>query len=379
MSARSSRHTGKDRTQLRILFEASWWREGPPSLKRVLRESIQTWQRCYPNDRLAVLVKPDARKLAEEELGPAVIVRTTRWRPQALAAMVGTILPSLRLRPDVVFTHNFTSLTPFSRRVVLIHDVMFCEHPEWFTRAENLYFSLMPRTAPFAHSILGTSATEAGRISRYLRGRTVTPVGLGMSQELIGAAPVDALPEVLSDLVPGRFLLSVGRLNARKNLMATIQGALAADLLSKEFPLLVVGSRDGLQDTAPIDVQDAVNAGFVRYTGYVDDSVLVWLYKHCQFFTFLSLDEGYGLPPLEALQFGAPVLVSDIAIFRELLADLDHVVFCDPRDVEAVSSAALGLAKLDRAEWPDGVPTVSERHSWDAVVEKMRSAIAGKL
>ena len=378
MISRRARRGGEDAVPLRILFEASWWSEGPPSLRRVLRESVQTWQRCFPDDQLAVLVKPDASEAAKVELGPKVVVRTTRWRPQALAAMVGTILPSLQLKPDVVFTHNFTSLTPFARRAVLIHDLMFCEHPEWFTRAENIYFSLMPHTAPLAGIVLGTSATESARISRYLRGREVVPVGLGMSRDLLEADAVAVLPDSLSDLAPERFVLSVGRLNARKNLMVTIQGALAAGILSTDFPLLVVGSRDGLQDEAPLEVRKAVEAGLVRYTGFVDDATLVWLYENCRFFTFLSLDEGYGLPPLEALQFGAPVLVSDIPVFRELLADLSGVVFCDPYDVEEIASTMRGVVDIDLVPTHPGEDRGGQRHSWETVVGKMRSTIVEK-
>lgn len=375
MRSRQVRPSSGETGQLKVLFEASWWSEGPPSLRRVLRESILTWQERFPNDHLALIVKPDARESAIADLGAGVTVRTTRWRPQALAAMVATVIPSMRMRPDVVFTHNFTSLTPFAKRVVLVHDFMFCEHPEWFTRAENAYFSLMPRTAPAATMIFATSQTEAGRISHYLGGRTVVPVGLGMSRDLMHAPTAQELPASLSDLGSGRFVLSVGRLNARKNLMVTIEAALAAGILSADFPLLVVGSSDGLQDEVPQKVRDAVKAGLVRYTGFVDDSVLVWLYRNCRFFTFLSLDEGYGLPPLEALEFGAPVLVSDIPVFRELLADLRGVTFSEPHDVEAIAAKMRSLAIEERA--PDGESGVRDRHSWESVVDNMRAAIVG--
>ena len=85
------------------------------------------------------------------------------------------------------------------------------------------------------------------------------------------------------------------------------------------------------------------------------------------------MDEGYGLPPLEALEFGAPVLVSDIPVFRELLADLRGVTFSEPHDVEAIAAKMRSLAIEERA--PDGESEVRDRHSWESVVDNMRAAI----
>lgn len=372
MSDDRSNPSDSNSRSLCILFEATWWEDGPPSLRRVLRESILEWQRSFPQDRISLLVKPGAKAAVERELGPSVSVKSTIWRPQALAAMFGTVVPSWR-GTDVVFTHNFTSLSPRAQRVVLIHDFMFCEHPEWFTKREKAYFSWMPRTAPFAGVIFGTSETESDRMSHYLRGRRVVPVGLGMSSDLMEVAPAASLPASLSDLAPGEFILSVGRLNARKNLMMTIEAALDSGILSRDFPLLVVGSADGLQDAMPGAVREAVDAGLVRYTGFVDDAVLARLYETCRFFTFLSLDEGYGLPPLEALHFGAPVLVSDIPVFRELLATAPGVTFVSPHDRRAIASAMSEVAVSVRPPRASG--SSETQRSWESVVAKIRSTI----
>lgn len=359
----------------RILIEANWWVDGPPSLRRVLRESIQAWLAEFPEDELTLLMPRKHAAVARAELPDSVKIRTTLLRPQAVAAAMGTVIPSLLSRTEVVLTHNFASLSPFSRRVVLIHDLMFCEHPEWFTPVENRYFSLMPALSRFSDLVLATSVTEAHRIANHIpRTKKIVDVGLGLSPELLAASRSMGSTGV-DGLEAQSFVLSVGRLNARKNLMKTIRGALVAGILTEDFPLVVVGSQDGLQDSVPVDVRAAIDAGLVRYTGFVSDEQLAWLYQSCSFFTFLSLDEGYGLPPLEALHFGARVLVSDIQVFRELLSDIQRVTFCDPYDVGKIAEVMRGMTEYAEASESVDVSNVQARFDWSSVVRRMRAAV----
>jgi glycosyltransferase involved in cell wall biosynthesis len=155
--------------------------------------------------------------------------------------------------------------------------------------------------------------------------------------------------------------------------MGTIEAALRAEILQPEFPMLVVGAPDGLQDEVPAAVREAIDAGLVRYIGFVSDEELAWLYSNCRFFTFLSLDEGYGLPPLEALHFGAPVLASDIPVFRELLSESPDVHFSNPHDLKEIAAAMARLALSERSTPTDSI--ISSHHSWEAVVTRMRGEV----
>ena len=70
----------------------------------------------------------------------------------------------------------------------------------------------------------------------------------------------------------------------------------------------------------------------VRRLGFVEDRVLAWLYKNCRVFVFPSLNEGLGLPPMEAMSFGAPVIVSNRASLPEVVASSDQVFDPDSKD-----------------------------------------------
>ncbi|GMA86218.1 hypothetical protein GCM10025868_14680 [Angustibacter aerolatus] len=84
---------------------------------------------------------------------------------------------------------------------------------------------------------------------------------------------------------------------------------------------------------------------------------------------FLSLDEGFGIPPLEALHFGAPVLAADIAVLHETLGDDAH--FADPRDVPSIAAGVRAGLDAPRTEGP-----VDRGFSWDATVDGLRAAAA---
>ena len=91
----------------------------------------------------------------------------------------------------------------------------------------------------------------------------------------------------------------------------------------------------------PAEVGRAVSEGLVRCVPHVTDAELAWLYAGADLFVYLALDEkGFGLPPVEALHFGTPVVVSDIAVFHENLGSLASYV--NPHDVTAIAATPRG-------------------------------------
>ncbi|MCQ3029013.1 glycosyltransferase, partial [Pseudomonas tremae] len=117
------------------------------------------------------------------------------------------------------------------------------------------------------------------------------------------------------------FLLTVGRLNVRKNLAFTCLAAIRSGAISASFPLVIAGSVHGRSEDWPPEVQRAIADGAIILPGYVADEELAWLYGHCRAFLFFSRGEGFGLPPLEALRAGGEVLASDIPVMREILGE----------------------------------------------------------
>lgn len=351
---------------MKVLFDAYWWVRGPVSNRQVMRELIAHWVARFPEDDVTLVLRR-RHVAAADDLPPRVRTRTTRLWPHGIAAILRYPALARAAGVDVTITHNFApALGPSA---VFVHDVMFQASPEWFTRAERAYYALIPLLLSRADVVLTSSATEARRIERRNpRVEAVHPIGLA-----VGLALAEASPVLPAGVAPDqRFVLSVGRLNVRKNLAFTFEALLRADVIDAERPLLVVGEPQGVGIELGTRVADAVERGVIRFLGRIGDGELAWLYGHADAFVYLSLDEGFGLPPLEALTFGCPVVVSDLAVFRENLGD--NAAYVDPRDLDAavgVLRASIGAPRPQAGE-PD-LPT------WTGCVERMRSAVLRAL
>jgi glycosyltransferase involved in cell wall biosynthesis len=347
---------------MRVLFDAYWWVEGQPSGRRVVDSFVRTWAATWPEDELTVAVPRRHVDQVRELVGGAPI----RIAPVRLSLHGASVLAELGAAADadVLISQNFTPLRTRALRATFIHDLMFDEHPQFFTRLERLYFAGMPWSARRADLVLTSTRAEADRIARVRPGLAakVVPVGLGVPESFRSRRATD--PGL--DLAPGGFLLCVGRLNARKNTGRLVEAVLAAGLVTPDRPLVVVGEPDGLA-AARHDPGDRR----VRFVGGVDDGGLAWLYQNCRLFVFPSLDEGFGLPVVEAALSGAPMALSDIPAFRELAPG---AAFFDPRDPASIAAAV----RTELAGPPSPSPAV-EVPAWSEVVGRIRAAVEERL
>lgn len=353
---------------MRVLFDGYWWVQGPAANRTVQREIILAWRTVFPDDELIVAIR---RKHSHnpEDLPDGVTAVPTRLWPQAVSNAIELPRLARTLGADAILAHNYAPAR--HRSLTFIHDVMFQEHPEWFSRTERLYFSLMPVLAYRATHLATSTATEAARIRRLNpRLRRAAAVGLSVGNDL----------ESLEQHRPGgtegidEFAVTVGRLNIRKNLAASIEGAALAESITPERPLLIVGGtlHSGVETALTPAATAAVERGEARFVGHVTDAELAWLYAHASLVTNLSLDEGFGLPPIEAARFNAPLLVSDIPVFRETVGTVAH--FVDPLAAPAVLGAA-----IDRA-WSSPGPSdeyreLGERYAWPEVARSLRDLL----
>jgi glycosyltransferase involved in cell wall biosynthesis len=353
---------------MRVVLDAYWWVHGTQSLRHVVHGLAHTWSRDYPHDELVLVVRRrHARDIGDVPRNVRLV--TTRLWPQALSATIAVPWHAWRLRADGMFSHNFAPL--FGRnRTVFIHDLVFATNPEWFTRKELIYYKWMIRLARRADVVFSSTDSEHNRISRFAPAARVVTAGLGISDEVLEGADAPVV-----GLTAGSFMLAVGRLNARKNLEVILAGAKQSGLLSPEYPLVIVGERDGQWNGLPQWVAREERLGHVRFTGFVPVEQLRWLIKNCSFYVNLSLDEGFGLPPVEARLLGAPVLVSDRPVFRETLGE--EATFVEPTSVDDVGAAMAGLAGA-RGQSANQRSSLLERHTWQRTVPIIRETI-GRL
>lgn len=314
---------------MRILFDAYWWMRGPISNRTVLRELITTWRALFPQDRLTLAVRASDRKAVADELGPGVQLETLRVWPHGVSILLEMPLVIARVRPDHTVTQNFVPL--LGRATVFIQDVLFRTNPEWFTRMERLYFTLMTISAPRARIVFTSSESERQRIRSVVpRARRILAVGIAVEDGLINS--VRTRPEI--DLKPKGFFLTVGRLNIRKNFELAAESSLASGRISREFPLVIAGTIQGKPTGLSRAVTDAIDDGRIILLGHASTEELAWLYENADTFIFMTRGEGFGLPPLEAVAFGCRAVVSDIPVMHEVLGS--HALYATPEQLTEV-------------------------------------------
>jgi glycosyltransferase involved in cell wall biosynthesis len=142
--------------------------------------------------------------------------------------------------------------------------------------------------------------------------------------------------ETIEELIDKQFIMYVGRPNPHKNLDRLIE---AFSLLKAEMPelhLVLAGKRDSLYKHHARAVEEK-EIPDVHFTGRISDGRLRWLYEHTAAYVFPSLSEGFGLPGLEAMAHGAPVVSSNATALPEIYGDAAQ--YFDPLDTEAMAQA----------------------------------------
>lgn len=354
-----------------MLFDAFWWVSGPTANRTVLRELVLRWRRDHPGDELIIAVpRREAAAARAEPAASGLRVVGSRLRPHALSNALELPRLARAVAADVVVVHNYTPATGSCPSVVFIHDLVFEDEPSWFSRVERLYFRPMALLARRATAVATSTSTEAARMERlHPELAPVHAIGLAVATELLAATPVR--PPCVEESLP--FALSVGRLNARKNLVAAVRGARASGRIRPSTPLLVVGSAEhsGAGTGVPPSIRALVLEGSVVFAGRVSDGELRWLYEHAAVTIYCSLDEGFGLPPIEAIAFGSSLVVSDRPVFHETVPGVAE--FADPLDPSAIAAAVDRAWHSRRSGDADrGAGALDGGHCWSATVGRLR-------
>lgn len=139
--------------------------------------------------------------------------------------------------------------------------------------------------------------------------------------------PAEEVPEVVGK----QFIMYVGRPTPHKNLPRLIEAYAALKKRHPDLHLVLAGKQDANYKRIARDAQQQGIEGVI-FTGFIPDGQLRWLYEHCEAYVFPSLSEGFGLPGLEAMANGAPVVSSNATSLPEVQGDAAH--YFDPEDVD---------------------------------------------
>lgn len=270
--------------------------------------------------------------------------------------------------------------------VLTIHDLSLFLHPETHEKhTVRRAQKRMPLMARMADMIITPSESVRREVCDYF----------GTSPERVVAIPEaarrcfkpvpesEALPLRLKLGLDDEFILFVGTIEPRKNLMTLVRAFAELRHSTPLRPQLVIAGKQGwLMEGFSSHVRELGVNDCVRFLGYVPDETLSALYSSCRLCVYPSLYEGFGLPALEAMACGAPVITSRTHALMETVGEAARLV--DPHDARALAGTMAELLSDERARGELAAAGLrrAAQFSWEKTarltMEVYREAIAGR-
>ena len=231
--------------------------------------------------------------------------------------------------------------------ILSIHDLSQLLYPE-------THLAQSVRRARYRLPLMARAATKIITATEYVKNEVVehlkvNPAKIAVTpyapRRMFGPLSLSETEETRTRLsIEENFILFVGTIEPRKNLI-TLLGALSEILKSTDLrPQLVIAGQEGWLTGETMNyVESERLADRVKFTGYITDEDLRALYACCTVCVYPSLYEGFGLPPLEAMSCGAPVIASNVASLSEAVGDAARLV--PPTDTQKLAQAIVEMIR----------------------------------
>ncbi|HYX27163.1 MAG TPA: glycosyltransferase family 1 protein [Pyrinomonadaceae bacterium] len=230
------------------------------------------------------------------------------------------------------------------RTVLTVHDLSSLLYPELHRKQLARRMRLrLPLAVKIAKAVVTPTEVVKQELCSHLNVRPakVTAIHEAPRASFHPETPAECLLVRKSLGIEETFLLFVGTLEPRKNLLTLLKAFAQIIHETPLRPQLVIAGGEGWLMDETFALRDETFAQRLRFTGYLEDHELRTLYSSCGAFIYPSLYEGFGLPPLEAMACGAPVIASRIAPLQETLGEA--AILIDALDVNALARSIIQL------------------------------------
>lgn len=330
----------------------------------------------------ATLAYFTARSWAPEPPRPAGlrIPRLLQWRKhiplgrELQWALQGRQLARLerRWRPDLILGPNFVLPPAKAPSVLVVHDLSHIRYPEVHPPARVAFLNghLRPALAQAGAVLTDSCFTEAELLHCFPEAAGRTHVVYPGISGRFAVAPTAEVEAALDGVLLGdnrRFFLFLSTLEPRKNLAGLLAAYAALPaVIRRAHPLVLVGQMGWQESNFAAVLAEMLERGEVRMLGYLRDELLPALYRRALALVYPSLYEGFGLPPIEAMATGCPVLVADVTAMPEVCGDA--ALYCDPLNLSSIRNGMLRLAEdADlRARLAAVGPARAALYTWEA-------------
>lgn len=333
---------------------------------------ISAMEEHPPAHKVTVFQSRKARRSLSRRFDSASL-----WTPPHHPWERGTLSVELLMRRlDLFHSPDFIAPARGARRhVITVHDLSFIHYPEYMTAASRRYYNGQIQVSVMRsdHILANSLATKQEFVDILdVPPEKITVHHLGV-EDAFRPLPRSVTKPVISELdLPESYLLFVGTIEPRKNLVGLARAYRDLKLEMPDLPKLLIAGRPGwhyeqlMRDITKVGINDSL---IMRHD--ISDSQLPALYNHALMLILPSHYEGFGLPALEAMACGTAPIVSNVAALPEIVGDVGILV--DPHDTATISQAmrrvlvdsdwraaqsAAGIERAKRFRWGAAAQTV---------------------
>ena len=289
---------------MKIGFDGRWYFNGPVSGKLVVRNLLDRMITNSAHTIVPIFNIKDKNNVYKKFGNINCIF--TKIRNPLLSNVFEIPFLKKSNQLDVIIFQNFSPFFGSFKKINYIHDIIFEDRPEFFTKKEKLYFSPMKYLSMKADLVITISKNEKDRIIRKGYSKNVAYVYHGIDTSM------KKMAKSVKNL-PKEYILAVGRINIRKNISTLIRSI--SLIKNKNIKLVIVGEDSWKKENINIDEKLKSRIVFLKN---ISNEELGYIYSNARVFCFVSLDEGFGLPIVEAMSFGIPVICSNISVMPEV-------------------------------------------------------------
>lgn len=271
------------------------------------------------------------------------------------------------------FLFNFCNCAPLVKKnqIVTIHDVAVYDVPYAYSRFFRVWYKFMYRVLTFRlNKIFTVSEFSKKRLHKYFN------IPLGQIEVTYNG--IDHMKNIKFDekifskfgIEKNNYVLAVSSLNPSKNFKLILETA----KVSPEINFVIAGSSNSIV----FKKQGLEITSNVKFIGYVNDEELVVLYKYANCFVYPSIYEGFGIPPLEAMYFNCPVILSNIEVFKEIY--MDNVLYCKINDCNILKEKILLILNDEKIKKSiiKKEKFLINKYRWDNIIIKLFEVIEGR-
>jgi len=357
--------------QFSIGIDAKWYFEGPPSGKMVIQNIVDELLKRKNAHKVYLIL--DKKNIARKDLFVGGnIFPVFVWGGNNLLSNV-FLLPIIakKYKIDIIVYQNFSSFWGSHKKIAYIHDILFKSHPQFYTIKEKLYFLPLRVLANLSNSIITVSENEKKRLIEYGYKKKIDVIYHGVNKifrpkRFFNSIYLEEIKKIYK--LPEKYLLYVGRLNVRKNILNLLKAIKFLDIDQK---LVIVGKADWKIFDYNKMIDEMKIRDKIIFTGGVPNEELAAVYSLADVFVFPSFAEGFGLPPLEAMASGIPVVVAKSTSIPEICGDAGYYV--NPNSPTAIAEKivlALSNDELRRRKISIGLERAKQFY-WEKSVDEI--------